>query len=282
MSDPDNATLAYDWPQLDAPLEQMDLNDLRQQIDGVDRALLKLIHRRVDIGHQVGEIKRQTSDSPVFLRPAREAKMLRVLAQRHRDQGRADFPTSTVLYVWRELIASTTAMEGTLRLSLMADQNRTCRKNAVLHFSATLEQINRSAGIEVLDDVLSGRAELGVVALEDAWWQADNLGLAPGQAQVFARLPFIDEPAQRLNGVAETTFTIAKFGLEEPTGDDVTLVVVEDPTQLQAHQSLQILDKRNGKSLVAVPGYLSAEDLGDAGTPGTAKIIGRYARPIVL
>ena len=36
-------------------LEGLDLNGLRSEIDAVDNALLALIHRRIDIGHQVGE-----------------------------------------------------------------------------------------------------------------------------------------------------------------------------------------------------------------------------------
>ena len=50
--------------------------------------------------------------------------MLRELAHRHEEVGRSEFPTATILYIWRELIAATTAMEGNLRLALMADEDR--------------------------------------------------------------------------------------------------------------------------------------------------------------
>ena len=275
-----NALRALSNVKPNVALEGLDLNGLRSEIDAVDNALLALIHRRIDIGHQVGELKRAASADPVFLRPAREAKMLRELARRHEEVGRSEFPTATILYIWRELIAATTAMEGNLRLALMTDEDRHCRKNAVLHFSATLDQMTETTGAGVINQVMSGQAELGVVSLDDTWWLDERLDLSdPNGGQVFARLPFIDDPAQRTANAKSDSYVIAKFGLEEPTGDDRTLVAAALDSQFAQSNSAYFLANTDEDCLIDLPGYLVRNQL-DSNEP--LRIVGRYAAPIVL
>ncbi len=261
-------------------LDGLDLGELRKQIDAVDTALLALIHRRIDIGHQVGAIKRAETKDPVFLRPAREAKMLRELAKRHQAIGRSTFPTATILYIWRELIAATTAMEGNLRLALMADENRNNRKNAVLHFSATLDQVVETSGAGVINQVMNGQAELGVVSLDDTWWLDERLDSDErAGGQVFARLPFIDDPAQRGMKANADSYVIAKFGLEEPTGEDRTLVAAALNSQFAAAHQSNLLAATDEDCLIDLPGYLSRLELG---SNEPLRIVGRYASPIIL
>src|SRR3546814_7390778 len=56
------------------------LDDLRRQIDYIDDAIHDLLMRRPDLGRQIG---RATGQGGVFIRPGREARVLRRLVARH-------------------------------------------------------------------------------------------------------------------------------------------------------------------------------------------------------
>ena len=57
--------------------EAAELDKLRAEIDRLDQELVERIHARSKVAMEVGEVKKRYSDSPVFLRPGREASMLR-------------------------------------------------------------------------------------------------------------------------------------------------------------------------------------------------------------
>ena len=96
---------------------------------------------------------------------------------------------------------------------------------------------------------------------------------------MFARLPFIDDPAQRTANAQSDSYVIAKFGLEEPTGDDRTLVAAALDSQFAQSNSAYFLANTDEDCLIDLPGYLVRNQL-DSNEP--LRIVGRYAAPIVL
>ena len=60
------------------------LDDLRQEIDGIDVALHDLLMRRVEIGRQVAEAKGK--DRGPYFRPGREAQIIRCLVARNESR----------------------------------------------------------------------------------------------------------------------------------------------------------------------------------------------------
>ena len=118
----------------------------------------------------------------------------------------------------------------------------------------------------------SGQAELGVVSLDDTWWLDERLDLSdPNGGQVFARLPFIDDPAQRTANAQSDSYVIAKFGLEEPTGDDRTLVAAA--LDVICTINAYFLANTDEDCLIDLPGYLVRNQL-DSNEP--LRIVGRY------
>ena len=61
------------------------LDDLRRQIDEIDRMLHDLLIRRSEVVERIGALKgSERSNGVVYLRPGREAVVLRRLIERHR------------------------------------------------------------------------------------------------------------------------------------------------------------------------------------------------------
>ena len=82
------------WPEMPAEMER-----LREEIEAIDRSLIELIARRVDLAREVGRAKR-AAGLPT-LDPAREAAVVRRAGQLAREVGIAD---EDVRYIFWHLI----------------------------------------------------------------------------------------------------------------------------------------------------------------------------------
>ena len=105
--------------------EAAELDKLRAEIDRLDQELVERIHARSKVAMEVGEVKKRYSDNPVFLRPGREASMLRRAAEKHGDHP---FPASSLLRIWREIIPAVTSLEGDLSLAIEDDAGAVARE----------------------------------------------------------------------------------------------------------------------------------------------------------
>ena len=84
-----------DWPG--------GLAALRAELDRIDDALHGLLMRRARVVEQVAKSGKRSA-----YRPGREASIVRRLLQRHSGA----LPPQTLVRLWRELLAGTTAMQG--------------------------------------------------------------------------------------------------------------------------------------------------------------------------
>ena len=80
------------------------LNLLRQDIDAIDTAIHDLIVKRGTIVEDIRKIKKRAGPA---LRPGREARILRRLAEKH--QGA--FPLPALVCLWREMMGGFTHMQ---------------------------------------------------------------------------------------------------------------------------------------------------------------------------
>lgn len=87
-------------PPPDRPTEgPSDLTHLREEIERIDRDLIRLIARRVELARAVGAVKRATG-LPA-LDPPREAAVIRRVSEIARDEGA---PEEDVRYLFWHLI----------------------------------------------------------------------------------------------------------------------------------------------------------------------------------
>ena len=193
------------------------LGALRRQIDDIDAAMHDLLMRRAVI---VDEVPQAKGGGSVW-RPAREARVLRQLLERH--QGA--FPPRVVAQIWREIVSATTRLQGDLSIAVHAPAgDRTGREAARDHFGceAGIEEFGTSRA--VLDMVENGSVAVGVLAGPEpggdaGWWDLLADRGNPGVA-ICAELPFA-----RTAHAGGRIFCIAAIAPEE-SGDDRSLVVL--------------------------------------------------------
>ena len=200
------------------------LESLRRDIDAIDDEIHDLLMRRTEVVERIGALKNQT-ESDVFIRPAREAEIMRRLIDRHRGR----FPASVVVRLWREVLAATSRLQGPFSVAVHAPEKSVGYWDLARdHFGSGTKMTLHRLSAPVIRAVVDGTATVGVLPFPqsddgDPWWPS-LIATGERMPRVIARLPFIDNDDGRFEPV--NALAIARTDPGE-TGNDVSLVAVE-------------------------------------------------------
>ncbi len=288
-----------DDPQFQSDMAQSDmaLNDLRNQIDEIDSSIHDLLMQRTEVAQRIGAAKNADS---VYMRPGREAVVLRRLVARHRGE----LPRALIVRIWREVFAAVTALQGPFAVAVYAPEGSFGYRNLARdHFGWRTPITAYRSAAQVLEEVSDGRTTVGVLPVPVAddtspWWRS----LArDGEAtpRVVARLPFAQVESPRAAVPAALAVTLAE---PEQTGDDRAYLVVETGRlvsrgnfkQLLANAGFEAHDIQSWEeggdrslNLVEVEGFLPSDDARlarlmeqDEGTISHVWAIGGFAVPL--
>ena len=168
------------------------LANLRVEIDRIDMAMHGLLIERGRIIEQLIEIKARQGGGSAF-RPAREASMMRAIAERHRGL----LPLDTVEGIWRIIISTFTYMQAPYSVHFDVSRGDVAMRDSVrFHFGFTVPCVPYLSAADVIAAVAGSKGDLGMFALDGgpeagAWWTR----LAPPDSpKVIARLPFVERP----------------------------------------------------------------------------------------
>jgi len=166
------------------------LQELRQEIDGIDEAMHRLLMQRGDIIDRLIQVK-QTQEVGSAFRPAREADMMRRLVQRHHGI----LPLDTVESIWRVIISTFTFVQAPF--SVHADISASepaMRDSARFHFGFTVPYIAHFSAQAAVEATSKSKGDLAMVSATSnrtPWWLSLESSGAP---KIIARLPFIERP----------------------------------------------------------------------------------------
>ena len=149
----------------------MNWDDWRLRINELDNQILKLLTERAEAALKIGDLKRR-QDAPVYA-PERETEIVRRLMA----ANTGPLPAEAILAVWREILSACRALEATLTVTYLGPQATFTHQAARERFgSAGVYRPARSI-VEVFDEVERGRAEFGVVPVENSTEGAVNVTL---------------------------------------------------------------------------------------------------------
>jgi chorismate mutase / prephenate dehydratase len=147
----------------------MDLGDWRSRINSIDNQILHLLNQRAEAALQIGDLKRR-QDAPSYA-PEREAELLsRLSAAAH-----GPLPAEAVVAIWREIVSACRALEAPLTVAYLAPQGTFTHQAARERFGAAAEYHASRTIAETFDDVERGRAQFGVVPVENSTDGAVNV-----------------------------------------------------------------------------------------------------------
>lgn len=203
------------------------LATLRAELDRIDDALHDLLMQRAGVVEQVAKAGKRGA-----LRPGREAAIIRRLLARHRGS----LPAQTLVRIWRELLAGTTAMQGGFSVAVCAvDGDSSYVQAAREHFGAlTPLRVHRSPA-HAIGEVSAGTASVAVLPLpseteapRDAWWTA-LLHKDEPRIHVIGRLPFW---APRPEGAPGVQALVIAAVAPDASGADRSLLGLELPLEV--------------------------------------------------
>lgn len=210
---------------LDQNSTPAELLAFRKQIDHMDERIIQLLKERAQIVEKVGEYKKSNGQKGCFIRPGREADMLRHIWKAF---GKEKFSPVAAASIWRLIIGASTNIENRLRISVCApDEDETLYWLAREYFGPFCNVIRHPNAKRVVGDLLDGKAEVGLLPpvqheQHGDWWitLAEQGKNAP---KLFAHVPFVTDARESRR---RSSYAIAKIS-PESTDEDITLIAVD-------------------------------------------------------
>lgn len=138
------------------------LQKLRGEIDGIDAALLELLNRRANIVIDIGKLKR--SANLKFYSPERE----RAIIERLIAINKGHFPNNAIKVIFREVISTCLSLEEPLKVAYLGPEGTFTNLAAQRHFGTSAEYIPVQSIKAVFDAVEGGKADYGLVPIENS------------------------------------------------------------------------------------------------------------------
>jgi len=216
-----------------------DLDALRNEIDALDDRMHELLMRRTEVVQRIASVKRRDGEPLSYMRPGREAVILRRLLARH--QG--ELPKTVVARIWRELISALCRIQGPLKVAVLAPEKSVGYWDmARRQFgSSTPMTLHRSAQ-NVLRAVAAGGGTVGILPLphddeQDPWWPHLAAGgdTAP---QVIGRLPFLRDNSGQFEDVS--ALVVANMA-PEASGEDASLLAVTVEQEISRGRLMELM-----------------------------------------
>ena len=248
-----------------------DLEGLRRRIDEIDDRLQDLLIERMDIVASVAAHKRGKGAVAAH-QPAREAEIIRRLVRR----GNGAFPTTTLVRMWRELLAATVRLQSSFAVAVYAPPQALGYWDLARdHYGSHTPLAPYRSTSHVIGAVMDGQVAVGVLPMPsedepDPWWR--HLLSTDGNApHVIARLPFGARGNARPSGA--DALAIGR-GVEQPTGEDRTLFATENAPNISRGRIVSILSglglactfiascehAEGANTLIEIDGFLPPDD----------------------
>ncbi len=142
----------------------IDLAQIRQRIDEVDRQIQSLINERARYAQQVGISKGELASAVDYYRPEREAEVLRAVLERNEGPLRDD----EMLRLFREIMSACLAQQEPLKIGYLGPEGTFTQTAVYKHFGHSVRGLPFSTIDEVFQEVESGAADFGVVPIENS------------------------------------------------------------------------------------------------------------------
>ena len=202
------------------------LADLRSQIDQIDGVIFDMLIERAEVIDNVRKLK---GKQHIYVRPGREAQMMRVLAGR--PQGK--IPEGMVTRLWREMISDFTLLEGGLKVGVYApDKGPDLWDVARDHYGSFTPLVEYPTAVAAIKAVKENKVTVAVIpppaaGEKDSWWPL----LAGDKANVLTVFQCV--PMEILKAGRSNARRAMPFGLvigklyPELTGDDRSYLALQ-------------------------------------------------------
>ena len=139
-----------------------ELEKLRREIDEIDNKIVELLNKRAEIVINIAHIKR--NEKAKFYSPEREREIL----ERLTSLSEGSFPNDTLKVIYREILSASLSLEEPLKVACLGPLATFTHLAALRHFGSSASFLPVESIKSVFDAVDSGKAEFGVVPIENS------------------------------------------------------------------------------------------------------------------
>ncbi len=135
------------------------LDELRVEIDALDKEIQSLIGARAQLASAVAEVKKASEDQSVFYRPEREAQVLRKIIDRN-DNLLKD---KDMAHIFREIMSACLALEQPLNIAYLGPEGTFTQEAALKHFGHAVSTLDCGSIDEIFHQVEKGNAHVDML-----------------------------------------------------------------------------------------------------------------------
>lgn len=140
----------------------MDIRNLREEIDQIDRQVLELLNRRAGLAREIGMLKQRTKTTNYV--PERESQVLARLA----STNKGPLPDAAVRAIYREIISASRALEEPMAIAYWGPPATNTHTASIRKFGSSCNFIPMDTIPDVFSEVERERAGYGVVPIENS------------------------------------------------------------------------------------------------------------------
>ncbi|RPH81509.1 MAG: prephenate dehydratase [Nitrospiraceae bacterium] len=140
-----------------------DFSEYREKIDRIDDEILRLLNERSKSVIEIGKLKKQRDAEANLHTPAREAAIIARLTQ----QNTGPFPSEAIRPVYREIMSASLSLEGPQKVAYLGPRATFTHMASLQKFGSSPQYIPVNSIKEVFSEVERGRANFGVVPIEN-------------------------------------------------------------------------------------------------------------------
>lgn len=141
----------------------MELEEYRDQINQIDDRILSLLQERAEISKQIGAVKMETGAANVYVPHRHKAVIERLKVQNQRK-----LPEAALEAIWTEILSASRSLQVPERVAFLGPVGSFGHLASLCHFGSSAEMIPVRPQTDVFTEVEAGRADYGVVAIENS------------------------------------------------------------------------------------------------------------------
>ena len=139
-----------------------DILKVRQEIDHLDKEILKLLNLRARQVMEAGRIK-QANGQPIFS-PVRHVQIWRNLER----ENHGPLSEQAVKYLFGEIVAACINIINPMKVALLGPKGSFCHQAAMHYFGASCEYAPLTSIVDVFAEVERGHCQVGMVPVENS------------------------------------------------------------------------------------------------------------------
>ncbi len=140
----------------------MDINDLREEIDHIDRQVLELLNKRARCAREIGMLKQRTKKT--FFAPEREKQVFSKLT----EANKGPLPNSAIRAIYREIISAARALEDPMTIAYWGPPATNTHMAGIRKFGSACDFVPMDTIPDVFGEVEKDRAAYGIVPIENS------------------------------------------------------------------------------------------------------------------